>query len=831
MQCDQKLPVLMSGYVKLQAKTGEIYIARAFIDPGSEANLMTEKLARMLKLHRVRFDIEIKGATGRKFYQSGIVTTEVQPWFDQSDDKFQTRFITMKQLPQTKPFEFDKNIPEFLGLTLADPEFNKSSTFHILFGIEFWASIIREHVIVSTTGLCAQKTLFGYVVFGAKKQSDGNLTNTISMRLTVEDKEMSILHKLLARFWELDDPSERIYTVAEEQAELYFSETIQRDGNGKFVVRIPFIDGDIRLGESRTIALQRFNQLERRFKRDPDLREKYNEFMKEYLDMGHMRLATAVEIRANGYYIPHHAVTKRFRVVFDASCATSNGKSVNDIQLPGPNRQEHLAVIIMRFRFHRIVFSTDVRKMFRQFRMHSEDLKFQKILWRFSANEELNEYVLLTVTYGMKSSPFLAIRCMIELATIKKEVYPLASRATLLERYMDDYFSGADNEEEIVRLYEELCEMLTQFGLELGKWKTNCPKLLERISCDLDNDTKYVDLSDEYASVLGLKWIPNIDCFTFKVELTKSNVESVTKRNVVSEIAKLYDPNGYLEPVIVKAKIFIQQLWKSKLDWDDSLGEDLLKQWSEFYETLVLLNDVCIPRWLQTTVNRRIELVGFADASTKAYGAVIYVRSFDESTIWCTLLTAKSRVAPLKSVSIPRLELCAAELLSNLMFEVRERCGLQYVPYYLYTDSTITLQWIQKESTTFKPFVANRVASIQRRTKKEVWFHVPTEQNPADLLSRGMGALELKYSNLWWQGPQFLSESSEKWPNKAPDVTHEQLNMCKGEYKLSVFSLTVVERIVKNCLSIQDEPLIERYSTLGKVIRITAYVMSAFKKK
>lgn len=184
-----------------------------------------------------------------------------------------------------------------------------------------------------------------------------------------------------------------------------------------------------------------------------------------------MRGATISERRASGYYIPHHAVTKRFRVVFDVSWATSNGKSVNDIQLPGPNRQEHLFVIIMRFRFHKIVFATDVRKMFRQFKVHPDDLIFQKILWRFSATDELKEYVLLTVTYGTKAGPFLAIRCMLELARIYND-YPLASRATKLERYVDDYFSGGDTEERIVQLYDKLRSMLAHAGLELGKW--NC---------------------------------------------------------------------------------------------------------------------------------------------------------------------------------------------------------------------------------------------------------------------------------------------------------------------------------------------------------------------
>lgn len=476
-------------------------------------------------------------------------------------------------------------------------------------------------------------------------------------------------------------------------------------------MRLPFNDNILELGESRTIALKRFFQLERKLERDNELRENYNTFMQEFLDLGHMRKATNYEKRANGYYIPHHAATKKFRVVFDASCVTSNGKSLNDAQLAGPNLREHLAMIIMRFRLHRIVFATDVRKMFRQFKIHKDDLIYQKIIWRFNLNEPLSEYVILTVVYGMKASRYLAMRCMVELAKIYKSEFPMAARTTELERYMGDYFSGADDEDQIVRLYNELRGMLSHAGLELGKWKTNCPALIERINKDLVDHAESVDLNDEFSSILGLKWIPSSDCFLFQVNTEIDNEIIITKRVVVSNVAKLYDPNGYLGPVIVRAKLFIQQLWNLKIEWDEPLSEGNIKIWMDFHNQLNLLNQVRIPRWLQTTTTRRIELIGFADASTKAYGATIYVRSFDDNYVDCHLLTSKSRVAPLKEVSIPRLELCAA------------------------------------------------------------------------LLSRGLSTGELLNCSLWWNGPEFIGESYDKWPRASLELEQDHLLLSRGEYK------------------------------------------------
>lgn len=800
---------------------GESYLVRALFDTGSEVNLMTEKTARMINVKRERFTIEIIGMAGREMCDSGIVSTSIQSWCDERNNVGTlTKFIVMKQIPFTKEFHFNKNIKEFEELPLADPKFNKSGAIDLLLGIEIWSEIVQEHILHSDCGLRAQRTKFGYVIFGTYKNSELVSANVMNTRAIIDDKNACLLDQLLARFWELNEMETRNLSIEEEYAELHYVENIQRDQTGRFVVRIPFVNEPTKLGESRSIALQRFYQLERRLDRDNDLREKYNNFMKEYIELGHMREATKEERMAGGYYIPHHPVMKRFRVVFDSSCATTNGKSINDIQLAGANLQEHLTSVIMRFRFHRIVLSTDVKKMFRQFRMHPQDVIWQKILWRFSANSPILEYVLLTITYGMKCSPFLAIRCMIELAHFYKNRYPMASRATLLERYVDDYFTGADNEEEIIKLYNELRAMLAEAGLELGKWRTNCPELATIINTD-END-ECVVLSDEHASVLGLIWIPKNDCFAFKVELSMSEDIKITKLVIVSEVAKLYDPNGYMAPVITVAKALIQKLWVERFEWNELLSEELIASWKQFYYDLIQLNQLRIPRWIQTTRNRNIDLIGFCDASQRAYGAAVYVRCTEQDKVWCNLLISKSRVAPVKTVSIPRLELCAAELLAKLMNQVRTENQLEYASYHMFSDSMIMLHWLKRESATLKTFVANRVATVQRNSDTKLWHHVPTDQNPADILSRGCSASELLTATLWWHGPQFVMESYEKWPNNSVQLSSEQVKECSGEYK-ATYCVQIAMK-TKDWLQINNVPLIERYSSLGKVIRVTAYI-------
>lgn len=401
--------------------------------------------------------------------------------------------------------------------------------------------------------------------------------------------------------------------------------------------------------------------------------------MNEYFTLKHMREATEIERNQDGYFIPYHAVWRgsKIRVVFDGSCATSNGTSINDIQYPGPNLQEHIAYVTMRFRFHKVVLASDVCKMYRQFLVHQDDQKYQKILWRSNKNEPIKEYVLTTVTYGMKSSPYLAVRTMIELAEIYKESHPNAARVTLKERYVDDYFTGGDNEQEVLQIYRELSNLLQLGGMELSKWQTNSTVVANLINDNLNTSEERVELKDEFSSVLGLNWLPSEDCFTFRVKASDEVTQTLTKRSIVAKIAQLYDPHGYLAPVVMVGKMFIQRLWKLKISWDEKLDNELSMEWNQYYSQLGDIQNVRIPRWLQTTAYRRIELIGFADASQLAMGAVIYVRITSDGYVWSNLLISRSKIAPVKTVSIPRLELCAAEMLADLMKQVRERCDLQ----------------------------------------------------------------------------------------------------------------------------------------------------------
>lgn len=300
-------------------------------------------------------------------------------------------------------------------------------------------------------------------------------------------------------------------------------------------------------------------------------------------------------------------------------------------------------------------------------------------------------------------------------------------------------------------------------------------------------------------------------------------MEKLTKRIVLSKISQLFDPNGYVSPVIILAKIIMQLIWNAQIDWDDEIPIDIQVLWGKFWERISHLERTKIPRWLGMETGVKLQLHGFADSSIQAYGCCVYLRvTHADGKIACRLIASKSRVAPLKGVTIPRLELAATELLSQLMFSVRESMELQTVPYTAWTDNTIALHWIHKPLHALKLYVANRVKRIQQLTDVKNWKHVRTHENPADLISRGQHADE---NQLWWHGPQWLSKPENQWPPSIEIQSLQQPHEVVMELKVHVASTDIseLEIFVKNH---QKRVYLFNYTkNLGEIKRILTYVM------
>ena len=244
---------------------------------------------------------------------------------------------------------------------------------------------------------------------------------------------------------------------------------------------------------------------------------------------------------------------------------------------------------------------------------------------------------------------------------------------------------------------------------------------------------------------------------------------NITKRFLVSDVAKTFDVLGWYSPCTIKMKILFQQLWEMKVDWDDEVPESVRESWLKWRSELDLLSTKNVPRCYhdKTTSVTSMELHGFSDASELAYSAVVYLRmECADGSIQIGLVLSKTKVAPIKRLTIPRLELCGAQLLARLLHHVRIVLNIPLDKSYAWTDSTIVLHWLVGSPRRFKTYVGNRVSNIVELLGPERWHHVSGLDNPADCASRGLFPSELIDHSLWWNGPEWLKLPSSSWPDQ-----------------------------------------------------------------
>ncbi|KAK9675153.1 Protein of unknown function (DUF1759) [Popillia japonica] len=581
--------------------------------------------------------------------------------------------------------------------------------------------------------------------------------------------------------------------VNEEEAycEAYFNKTTQRTEEGNFMVKIPFKEDPNKLGNSRQIAQTRFYHLEAQLKKDANLKEMYVDFMNEYEHLNHMtKLESSPE---NAIFLPHHGVLKetsdttKLRVVFDGSCKFNKGLSLNDVQLTGPTIQDELFALLARFRTYAFVVTADVEKMYRQVWIHETDRKYQQILWRENPNQELQCYQLNTVTYGTTSAPYLAIRSLYQLGLDYQEIYPREANIIKHDFYVDDLLTGANTEEELLSIKNIVESILETANFKLRKWTSNVKEIGN------ENRKEEIAVNEQLRKTLGIGWNPNADEFFYNIKDINTTFK-VTKRTILATTAELFDPLGLLAPTTVIAKFILQELWQLKLDWDESVPLDLHTKWLSYRNRLKQLNEIKIPRYVILRNSTKIEMHTFSDASEKGYGACIYLKSYSEEKIHISLLAAKTRVAPLKHVTLPRLELCAAVIAAQLANKFKNILNIPIHKEYYWCDSQITLHWIQSSENKWKTYVANRVSEIQQLTNHNDWHYVISCDNAADLLTRGILPNQLLTLHLWWNGPNWLSNREIEFPHQTlTTINPDLLEIRASEKHLSQNHLVTME--------------------------------------
>jgi len=696
-------------------------------------------------------------------------------------------------------------------LQLADPRFDSPAPVELLLGADVFPQVwIGEQRPLGHGLPSAYSSVFGWVLIGPVSQAENS--NAHCMLVTLSDS----MESLMERFWKVEEPEEAPLQFTDEgYCEERFTEESTIDEEGRYSVPLPFRrdQPDPTFKDTHRIAVQRFEYLERKLKQNETLGVAYRSFMKEYEILGHMTVAE----KPGQYIIPHHAVWKqeigksKLRVVFDASARSASGQSLNDTLYVGPKLQRDIVDVLLGFRLYRFAFSTDICKMYRQIKVKVHYRDYQHILWRATPTDALKEYELNTVTYGVNSAPFLALRVLHDIADRCGAQFPPVQKALRLQTYMDDICTGAATLDEARELKRNLVKTLENHGFELKKWSSSIPELLEGIpEEDCASGTLSFDDESTVIRVLGLNWNSEEDSFGYDF----SSIKFVhTKRGVLSVIARIYDPLGFLSPVLLLAKHIMQLIWSSGVAWDDRLPLEIEEIWSQFVSDLPSLSFIRVPRFVETQSGSTYNLCGFCDASVRGYAALIYLRIvLPGGQIKIRFLGSKTKLAPLHDITVPRLELCGAGLLARWMARVRETLSAQLTisDWYAWTDSSIVLSWLTTPQVSYKIFVSNRINKINQLLPDCKWLHVSSEENPADCASRGLKPSELRYHELFWNGPSFLYNSADSWPSDLPRVSVEQLP------EIKITSLLVS--------SDQNHEWFNRFSSYQHMLRVVVWV-------
>lgn len=823
--------LLATAQARLRIAAQSTQPLRALCDSGAQLNLISECAVQKERLPTQECRVQVYGiGNGTPVIFNRKVVAQIMSRFDDTPLVTAELLVSSKITTCTLPLEEISTfpVPSSIESRLADPMFRTPAPVDLLLGAGVWAGTLREGLQTGDLGVVAQNTGLGWIVFGGAVLINKELSRFAGHLATTSDP----LEPLIRRFFEFEEPTKRARTIEQEQCEQFFIQHHTRDIDGRYVVGIPLRSDVVSLGSSRAIALRRFYQLEQRLDRDSDLRAKYEAAIEDLICLRHLVM---VDRPPTGmcYHIPHHCVKTKFRVVFDASCPTNEGISLNEAQLVGEKLQEDLADILMRFRMNQIAVSADIKQMFRQVRVRQEDWDLQRMFWRANRQTPPKEYWLTVVTFGLSSAPHCAVRAMQQAAIDQKEQFAMAATAVLEDFYMDDLLTGAANVEDALIKCQQIDELLKNAGFVLDKWVSNRPSVLpshvNRAAMDVELN---LDGKDE-TTILGLRWLTKTDELTFKVRAKKSiSADKLTKRNLVSAVAQVYDPNGFLGPSVIIAKILVSDLWRFKTSWDELVPPEIQQRWRVFEQQLPLLAEIRLPRWLNCTPKDIISLHGFADASQKAYGAAVYLRVERGSASTSVLLASKSRVAPCRTVTIPRLELTAARLLVDLIEQVRHACRLDETKAILWSDSAVALHWINGGSDRLKLFVHNRVEHIKWKMNNCDWRHVSSDDNPADIISRGLLPEKLAEADLWWHGPPWLIQPSNAWPVSRVQLTTSCREQIRAEIKTKFddeglcASLKTIQKGWMHTLQIESDKvsLLYRCSSLMRLLRVTAWI-------
>lgn len=810
--------ILPTVLVKVRDAKGKWQQCRALLDSGSDIHFITESCLERLGLGSYDYHMTVKGIDEVVSVVDKCVETQLFSNYGPFNPTI--GMMVMKNLTGVLPHaRVDTNrlkIPQ--DCTLADPSFAVPGSVDILIASDVYYQSLLAGKRELPGGTILVETKFGWTVVAKVPMVKPESSLLCSFAHTFHSAGTEVEEKL-NKFLKADEFDLPVSTASPEQqfCEEYFQQTTSRAADGRFIVSMPFKESPIALGSNFENARKMFHIQEARRQKDEVYNALYIDYMRDYINTGHMTEVPPTFTK-DDHFLPHHGVLKlsststKLRPVFNASKRTETGISLNDVLCVGPTVQPESFDILSRFREYLYALISDITKMYRQIWIVSHQRRVLRILWREDPSQPLKHYELNTLTFGTACAPSIATRCIVQAAMDNENNCPTAAAAIRNCFYVDDLNYGTDNIEEGIKVRESIRNTLLGIGMTLCKFASNDPRLLENLPESVKAES--VDNPNSLTRTLGIGFDTKNDEFFYEFKIQP--IQKLTRASVLSQIASLYDPIGWIGPVVLAAKLIMKSVVMRNIAWEDILPEDLAIEWQEFHSKIPALLELRIPRHCYIPHHRTIELHGFSDASIKAYGAAVYARSIDDhGNIRTALLTSKSRVSPKNQKTLARLELCGMTLLSKLIHRMRKTIAKPVDRITLWSDSTICIHWLALEPQSLSTFVGNRTAVIRDLTHDLTWKHIRGADNPADVISRGLAPDEIKDCKLWWEGPSFLQRPQHEWPEPVLTINEDDPEV-QSEVKRSfaVFPLDHLSYLVD-----------ARFSSVRKLVNTFAYML------
>ena len=701
----------------------------------------------------------------------------------------------------------------------------------VMIGMNVPAASAPLEVVLGDTGEpYAQRSQLGWIVYGlpGKPNQDRDeikinfckVQNTEELEVVNGNKQLEEQFRQYANFEFNERLTEEKDLSMEDKAFMKIMENSAVKVDGHYQTALPFRTKATKMPSNKIQAEAYANSLKKRLLRRKEEHQEYTNFMEELVEKGYAEKVPDSELARNDgrvWYIPHHCVKHprkpdKVRVVFNCP-VVYKGYALNTELLQGPDLTNRLYGVLLRWRQEPVAITGDIESMFYQVRVNPDDCDMLRYLWwpEGNLNTEPEEYRMLVHLFGAVSSPGCANYALRKTAQDNAAKYDKEiTDAVRNDFYVDDFVKSVGSVQSGIKIAHDVTKILSEGGFKLTKWSGNDKEVLESIPVDhRAKDIKNVDLSHDNLPnqrTLGVQWCVETDQLEFSIADVN---KKATRRNMLSVMSSIYDPFGPTAPFVLKSKIMLQELCRQKLDWDESIPQDIEDDWNKWLKDLAKLDKLKMKRCYRPDDFGKVtdtQLHSFSDASETGYGVASYLRFKNRSNqVHCAFVCGKARVAPLKPHTIVKLELAAATLAVRQTNLIMKELTVDVDSVVFWTDSQTVLKYIRNEKARHPVFVANRVALIRDSSSIDQWKYVPSKSNPADHASRGLSVEELSAKKEWLQGPEFLWKPESEWPTlPSKDIGEEEINIDENERVsgITVQAVTVQEKQ----LSSLDEP-------------------------